>query len=420
MSGRYGFLVVVVAVALAVVGVLLALPDKAGAQRVGYCPSNGIVPGSVSVVSTNNGVGQVSGHVVEFQLCGGIGGAAVAEGSRPPLKIGLLWETGAEQKSWRDDNRFILNSPEAAGITLRSTDSGKLWPATGELTETADPDRSYHVYSTNSSRGYGYRNFQGVTVDFGPADLLDSLAASGDLPLTLQFNVPFSAGMSNPENIGAYSWLIVLYHDFINSCEAKFASATSTIVPAYIPGELQVFPKFGGPGTTITVSGNGFPASARVDIVKFGPGRHWTESDGLDITPSHQVYTNYLGALEFDLIIPGVKAGEFPIQVQLGEKTVNAEFTVTPSSISGPVWPTVWDIKRDMGDNFAAAFHYNTNTCRWSFYDPELPDESDLHFLARGETYWILVKEPANAVLGNETRNLTCTPGGNCWNLIVW
>ena len=417
MFRGYGLPLVVVALALAVMW--LALPDEAGAQVAEYCPTNGIVPGSVAVISTNNGAGEVSGHVVRFQLCGGIDGSTVEAGPKPPLKIGLLWETGAHERWW-GENEFRLSNLASAGITLSEAGNARVWPATGELSESADPERLYHVYSTNSSRGYGYRNFQGVTVEFGPADLLESPAASGDLPLSLQFNVPVSAGLRNPEHIGEYSWLIVLYHDFINSCEAKFASATSTIVPAYSPGELQLFPKSGEGGTTITVAGNGFPAQAPVESVTFGPGKNWTESDGLDITPSHRAFTNALGAFEFELIIPGVELGKFPIRVQVGEKLVSAEFTVYGWGGMSPVPHTVWDVVDAVGDNFVAAFYYNIYACRWNFYDPDIPDESNLHYLFRDQPYWILVNEPANVVLGHETRHLTCTPDGNCWNVIVW
>ena len=73
---------------------LLLMPREAGAQDA-YCPAVGIVPGSVSVISTNNGAGQVSAHVVRFQICGGFGEWTITDIDGnvigPPDKIGLLW-----------------------------------------------------------------------------------------------------------------------------------------------------------------------------------------------------------------------------------------------------------------------------------------------------------------------------------------
>ena len=420
MSRRYGLLVA--AVALVLIVALVALPNKAGAQVTGHCPSDGIVPGSVTVISTDYGAGQVAGNTIRFQLCGGIGEAVDAPGTNSTLKIGLLWEIGGQHSWWkRDQYRFLLINPAAAGITLRATDNAKVWPATDKLSESADPQRLFHVYSTSSSHGYGYRNFHGVTVDFGPTDLLEGLYASGDLPITLQFNVPVSAGMSNPEHIGQYSWLIVLYHDFINSCEAKFASTTSTKVPAYIPGELQLFPKSGGPGTAITVVGNGFPGQAPVRLVKIGPFTLPRFPPIVRIEDPATI-TDSLGAFNFEVVMPGFDTGQVPIEVQVDGNMVGAEFTLTNSASYTPV-PYRHRISEGVAaleDNFVRAFYYDVAACHWAYYDREFPDESDLPYFISGETFWLLVKEPQIVILNRDTRSLTCTPEGNCWNQIVW
>ena len=66
------------------------------------------------------------------------------------------------------------------------------------------------------------------------------------------------------------------------------------------------------------------------------------------------------------------------------------------------------------------SFHYNKDYCRWTFYDPEFPKESDQLQFRRGLHYWILVKEPVKAILSSDTRHLTCYPEGDCWNQMVW
>ena len=299
--------------------------------------------------------------------------------------------------------------------------SSQVWQANSDLSESTDPDSSNHVYFTYNSYNH-YHNPQGVTVEFAQADRSDRSDASADLPLNLQFDVPVSAGMSNPKRPGDYSWLIVLFHDIANSCEAKFASVTPpiSIVPPHLPGELQLFPKSGTPGTKATVMGNGFPPSAPVQIARVGhliidPDSHrWGSLVLQDVT------TNASGSFKYDFIVPGMDIGSQPIQVQVAGKTVSAEFTVTESGISGPSWYPVKQGLENLGDNFVRSFHYNEFNRRWTFHDPEFPDEGGLTHIIRGERYWILVKEPAVVFLNRTPRNLCCTPEGNCWNQIVW
>ena len=57
---------------------LLLKPHQAVAQEA-YCPAIGIIPGSVSVSSTNSAAGQISGHNVRFQLCGAFGGKTIKD-----------------------------------------------------------------------------------------------------------------------------------------------------------------------------------------------------------------------------------------------------------------------------------------------------------------------------------------------------
>ena len=404
-------LLIVLAVALA--AAMLVLPDQATAQSP-QCRSGGIVPGSVSITSTNSGAGQVSGHTARFQLCQAPLSQSSAGGSKQPDKIGLLWSKWSQ-------NEFVLNNPGAAGITLSEVGSSQVWQANSDLSESTDPDPRGHVYSTSNSYHH-YHNPQGVTVEFTPAYRSGRSDASADLPLTLQFNVPVSAGMSNPKRSGDYSWLIVLFHDIANSCEAKFASATPpiSIVAPFLSGELQLSKKYGNPGSKITVKGNGFPPSAPVQIVRIGPFIIDPDSDRWSSWLPQDVTTNASGSFEFDFIVPGLDVGSQPIKVQVAGKTVSAAFTVTWSPGSGPDWSLAKEGLTNLGDNFVRSFHYDEFNRRWTFYDPEFPDESDQYFFIHGKRYWKLVKEPAVVILNSTTRNLCCTPEGNCWNQIVW
>ena len=306
-------------------------------------------------------------------------------------------------------------------MTLSEVGGSKVWQANSDLSESTDPDRPAHFYSTYNSY-YGYHNLQGVTVEFAPADLSDRTATSADLPLTLQFDVPVSAGMSNPRRSGDYRWVIVLFHDFANSCEAKSTWVISSIpiLPPYLPGEVQFFPKNGSLGTRITFMGDGFQPNAPVQVVRVGPFIMDPNSDPWVSIAPPEVTTDDSGAFELKIILPGMNLGPIPIEVGVDGKTVSAEFTVTESGISGPDCSPAKEGLANLGDNSVRSFHYDEFGRRWTFYDPEFPDESDQHYFIYGERYWILVKEPVEVILNSTTRNLTCSPEGNCWNQIVW
>ena len=194
------------------------------------------------------------------------------------------------------------------------------------------------------------------------------------------------------------------------SCEAM-ASVTSSIVTAYTPGELQLFPDLGAPGTTVTVIGHGFKPWSPVQSVRVGT---------IDLPLEYKTSTDGRGDFKLEIIVPGLEVGPYTIQVEAGGETPSAEFTVTESWVAGPSPHRVDKIIKNLGDNFVRAFHYNTHICEWTVYDPEGPDKSDLFHFFTGEFYWILVKEPAEVRLNRKLRNLTCTPEGNCWNQIEW
>lgn len=363
------------------VAALLSVPGQAEAENE-YCPAVGIVPGSVSVVSSSNAAGHVAAHVVQFQLCGGFDRLTISDvqGNKvgPPDKIGLLWQG------------FSITDPNRAGVLLSVSNGSRSWPATTEI----------------SNRG----GFRGLAVEFTPAQLSALDKASAEFPLNLQFNIPITAGMVNPEDIGGYRWAVELFHVLNSSCEARLGDFVSRIVPAYQPGQLQLFPNYGEPGATTTVVGQGLKPLTAIRSIKFGDA---------DLTPNYDVTTNFFGDFELEVLVPGLVSGRQPIAIEVNGQTANAEFSlINPGVISGP--PDIrWSIE-PLGTNLVSLFHYNRDTLCWSFYDPELPEESELRYLITGERYWILVREPVEVVLNNVTRRLTCTPEGNCWNQIVW
>ena len=376
----YKGLWLLLALAVTLAAVLLVKPDRADAQD-NDCSTNGIVPGSVSVISTNNGAGQVSAHVVRFQLCGGIRGPRVTDVDGniigPPDKIGLLWQG------------FTLDNGTSARVNLSISNGSRWWPATTELARD---------------------DYRGLAVEF-TSEQLDWLAeASRNSPLALQFFIPLSAGMVNPKDLGRYQWDVSLYRVLPGySCYVNPGDFSSTIVPAYIPGGIQIFPKAGGPGTKVTVIGHGFKPLAPVQSVTIG---------SVDIMPRHRVFTDASGDFTLETLFPGLDVGIQPVLVQLDGMTLGAEFRVEYWGY-GEV-ARVEEEFAILGDNFVAVFHLDESTNCWAFYDPEIYAQSDLRYLITGERYWILVRNPAEVILNRIARNLTCTSEGDCWNQIIW
>ena len=166
----------------------------------------------------------------------------------------------------------------------------------------------------------------------------------------------------------------------------------------------------GGPGSTVTINGEGFKAFVPVALVKVGT---------LDVTPAPKPSTDGNGMMSFDVTIPGLDVGIQTIEVNVGRTTSSTGFTVTASGISAGDITASAEAVEEMGDNFVRAFNFNNDTKTWTFYDPAAGDASTLQNFITGESYWILIKATQEVILNRVTRNLTCVDG-NCWNQIVW
>ena len=69
--------------------------------------------------------------------------------------------------------------------------------------------------------------------------------------------------------------------------------------------------------------------------------------------------------------------------------------------------------------HLAVVWHFDQAGQRWRFYDPAVPEFSDLREMTPGQVYLVQVKATFQAVLGGKVRHLTCV-NGNCWNQIIW
>ena len=394
--GWFLFPAAAVAVALFVAPALAAAdparPHAAAAQRAAECETAGIVPDSVAVISTSTLAGAVSGHTIRFQLCPYPDRAAAAGGEAgPPVypdSISLLW------------NQFYLHQPEERGIVLTAAGAGKSWPA-------AAPYSSRLCYATLQG--------EGVSVKFADGDGLNGLipAADRNIPLTLQFDLPETAGMINPFFTDEYRWRIALHYD-----RGDYGDAYATVVnmpivapPLTSTAGIRLSPNVGPPGTTVTLVGHGFPPHSSVQSVQV---------DWLAVPPYDPASTDDRGQFRMDIIIPDLDYGRHLIQVEVAGIPAAIQFIVTNSDTLGAVAIPTEEAIQNLGDNLVRVFHFDPNYNGWRFYDPEIPEVSTLAYFGNLGCYWILVKEPGEVILNRRTRNLTCQPDGKCWNFIVW
>ena len=310
-----GLLAVVAAVAAAA---LLLLPGVVEAQGA-ECRDAGVVPGSVTVVSSNNLAGEGSGHTIRFQLCPTSEGAAGSIGNgvetARPVEIGLLWN------DW-----FHLEHPEQAGITLTATGDGKSWDATDVFAKRA----CYGIAGT------------GVSVGFAGDELNDLVPPGKNAPVTLQFDIPVSAGMLNPTFPDDYRWRIVLRYNRGDYWETYTGESVATVITLALSATagISISPNVGSPGSEVTVAGYGFPPNAPVERVQVG----W-----VNVTPYNPAAADAQGKFQLDIFVPGLDSGRYTIQALVAGIPAITGFYVPAPSLEAHSGTK--DAMRNLGDN---------------------------------------------------------------------
>ena len=175
-------------------------------------------------------------------------------------------------------------------------------------------------------------------------------------------------------------------------------------------GVIELSETSGGPGSIITITGEGFKSFVPVTSVTVG---------ALEVTPSPKPSTDVNGMLSFDIVIPGLDTGIQTIEVKVSGTTAGTGFTVTESGVNPGDIKLVAEAIEPLGTNVVSVWHFNNDSKVWAFYDPSLAEGNTLTHMITGETYLIRINTTAQVILNNKTRSLTCV-NGNCWNQIVW
>ena len=297
--------------------------------------------------------------------------------------------------------------------TIRITDSDD---RTGTTTVTL-ADRDFEIDPTQGRvgtlavvRGWGYpgKNDEGesfnVTVQYkvsGDPKVTVSVVPDASGRFEAQVRIPTTAAIPSTNTVE------VSFDLEGRDSGRKVVETKQHEVPE---GIINLSATSGGPGTTVTLTGEGFKTYVPVRSVKIG---------SIEVTPSPRPSTDVNGMMQFDLLIPGLDVGIQTLEVQVGSTTASVGFTVVESGVEpGAIKPVAVGVEA-LGENLVSIWHFNNDTKVWSFYAPVLAEGNTMTHVITGETYLILIKSTTEVILNRETRSLTCV-GGNCWNQIVW
>ena len=137
--------------------------------------------------------------------------------------------------------------------------------------------------------------------------------------------------------------------------------AVVTTVAHEVPeGIIELSTTSGGPGSTVTLNGEGFKSFVPISLVKVG---------SLDVTPAPKPSTDGNGMMSFDITVPGLDVGIQTIEVSVGDTTASTGFTVTESGVNPGNIMEVTPALEDLGDNFVNIWNFNNDTKAWSFHD---------------------------------------------------
>ena len=187
--------------------------------------------------------------------------------------------------------------------------------------------------------------------------------------------------------------------------------AAPVVVARYVAplGALAFSRSTVAPGQTVTVTGTGFVGYVPVQSVTVG---------GLEAFAGGWVLTDPEGKFTVDVTVPGLNPGRQPVVATVGGWTASSYLFIDPNAVVDTATPAAqaWAGVTVPG---LVVWHFDNESQKWRFYDPTLPEFSDLEFMETGKVYLVQVGATTTATLNGQPRSLTCV-NGNCWNVILW
>ena len=179
-------------------------------------------------------------------------------------------------------------------------------------------------------------------------------------------------------------------------------------------------------GSTVTLTGTGFVGHVPLQSVRIG---------GMEALVGPQVFTDPQGNFSVTLTVPRVGQETKVSKATGGGQPVGSPVIVTVVAIVGGEKATGYLVvdpnagvnsampaglaMSELGSKLQVVWHYDRETKAWRFYDPLLPEFSNLGEMVAGEVYLVQVATTTTVTLNHKSRTLTCYRG-NCWNAIVW
>lgn len=186
------------------------------------------------------------------------------------------------------------------------------------------------VGTTATVRGAGFpgRNDEGssfnVEITYFLGDWQPGSAPQTQVSVLPDASGRFQTQIRIPDSAAIPSTNTVMGHIITSNDVSVVAYLTTHSVP---PASIALSATSGAPGTVVTVRGEGFKSFVPVTQALVGD---------VDVTLYPLAQTDAQGSALFDIRIPNLYPGSFPVEVRVGESNARATFTVTAAATPTP------------------------------------------------------------------------------------
>jgi len=240
-----------------------------------------------------------------------------------------------------------------------------------------------------------------VSPTSGPRNSVVTFTGTGWVP-NVQVTITLAGGsvLTTPDATGSFAAILTVpeaaSNTLPNTATAIDGLNTATTTFTVPPAAITVTPDAGAAGTTVTVSGTGFPAYTQATI-QLGT-----------IIFDAKPLTNALGTFSQTIVVLPIQAGITTVSATTATTgTLTKLFTV----VAAP--PTVASALSTISSQLVRVWGYSNGT--WSMYDPSDAAGSNLATLVPGSGYWLNVNAACTLISGGYSYALSTG-----WNLMGW
>ena len=240
-----------------------------------------------------------------------------------------------------------------------------------------------------------------VSPTSGPRNSVVTFTGTGWVP-NVQVTITLAGGsvLTTPDATGSFQAILTVpeaaSNTLPNTATATDGLNTATTTFTVPPAAITVTPDAGAAGTTVTVSGTGFPAYTQATI-QLGT-----------IIFDAKPLTNALGTFSQTIVVLPIQAGITTVSATTAATgTLTKLFTV----VAAP--PTVASALSTISSQLVRVWGYSNGT--WSMYDPSDAAGSNLATLVPGNGYWLNVNAACTLISGGYSYALSTG-----WNLMGW